>query len=110
MLPRRAPEREAAEAVRELRPWIERRRRALARAAAEVARRAGTVPYLGDDLRLVPRAGPRARAPPRRRLLVPERRRRAPAIERWYRRAGAGRDRRRALDAAAARAGTSYRA
>ncbi|MDP9294150.1 MAG: DUF45 domain-containing protein, partial [Actinomycetota bacterium] len=46
-LPRRAPERAAAHAVRELRPWIERRRRTLQRAAAEVARPPGTVPYLG---------------------------------------------------------------
>src|SRR5919204_83697 len=34
VLPARAAERRAAEAVRELRPWIERRRRAAARAAA----------------------------------------------------------------------------
>jgi predicted metal-dependent hydrolase len=46
-LPRRAPATAADEAVRELAPWIERRRRALARAAAEVARTPGTVPYLG---------------------------------------------------------------
>ena len=38
-LPRRAPARAAAEAVRELAPWIERRRRALSRAAAEIAPR-----------------------------------------------------------------------
>src|ERR671936_1209685 len=54
VLPARAAERRAAEAVRELRPWIERRRRAVARAAAEVARAPDTVPYLGDALRLVP--------------------------------------------------------
>ena len=44
-LPRRAPERAAAEAVEELAPWIARRRRTFARAAAEVARVPGTVPY-----------------------------------------------------------------
>jgi predicted metal-dependent hydrolase len=38
-LPKRAPERAAAQAVRELTPWIERRRRTLARAAAEIAPR-----------------------------------------------------------------------
>src|SRR3954463_2897048 len=53
VLPRRAGERDAAEAVRELQGWIERRRRALARAAAEVARPEGTVPYLGEALTLV---------------------------------------------------------
>jgi hypothetical protein len=37
VLPRRASERAARDAVRELAAWIERRRRALARAAAEVA-------------------------------------------------------------------------
>ena len=37
-LPKRAAERRAAEAVRELRPWIDRRRAALEHAAAEVAR------------------------------------------------------------------------
>ena len=57
ILPKRAPERAAAQAVRELEGWIERRRRTLARAAAEVARPAGTVPFLGRDLRLVPQPG-----------------------------------------------------
>ena len=40
ILPRRAPERAAAQAVRELEGWIERRRRTLARAAAELELRA----------------------------------------------------------------------
>ena len=44
VLPRRSPERHAEEAVRELQPWIERRRRAVARAALEVGRAPGTVP------------------------------------------------------------------
>src|SRR4051794_10901703 len=56
-LPRRASERDAATAVEELRPWIERRLRALDRAADERQRPAGTVPYLGEELRLVPQAG-----------------------------------------------------
>src|SRR5688500_14397136 len=105
-LPRRAGERQAAEAVRELRPWIERRRRALARAAAEVARVPGTVPYLGTELRLVPQAG---RERVHRRgdvLLVPEGDPRE-ALERWYRRAARAEIAAR-LDAAAARAGTAY--
>src|SRR5919106_4396777 len=85
-LPRRASAREADEAVRELAPWIERRRRALARAAAEVARTPGTVPYLGDELTLVPQPG---RSSVHRRagaLLVPATGR-DEALERWYRRA-----------------------
>src|SRR4051794_41792358 len=52
VLPRRAPERHAAEAVRELAPWIDRRRRAVARARAEVGRAPGAGPYPGDVLRL----------------------------------------------------------
>jgi predicted metal-dependent hydrolase len=85
ILPRRAPERAAAQAVRELEGWIERRKRTLARAAAEVARPAGTVPFLGRDLRLVPQPG---RERVHRRgddLLVPKRDAEA-ALERWYRR------------------------
>src|SRR5947208_15328599 len=57
VLPRRAPERHAAEAVRELAPWIDRRRRAVARARAEVGREPDTLPYLGAPLRLVPEPG-----------------------------------------------------
>src|SRR3954464_12342815 len=82
VLPRRSPERHAEEAVRQLRPWIERRRRAVARAAQEAGRGPGTVPYLGEILPLVPERG---RARVRRRgpeLLVPEGDPR-PALERW---------------------------
>jgi predicted metal-dependent hydrolase len=121
-LPRRAPARDADAAVRELAPWIERRRRALARAAAEVARTPGTVPYLGGELRLV--AQPRRTRVHRRGdvLLVPGEataadRRGDPvvvagadagaAIERWYRRTARGEIVPR-LDAAVARAGSSY--
>ena len=120
-LPRRAPLREADEAVRELAPWIERRRRALARAAAEVARTPGTVPYLGRELRLVPQPG-RTRVHRRRDvLLVPAdevaARRNGgrlatadevgAAIERWYRRAARAEIAPR-LDAATFRAGVAY--
>ena len=105
-LPKRAPLRAADEAVRELAPWIERRRRALARAAAEIARPEGTVPFLGRDLRLVPQPG---RERVHRRgddLLVPKRDAEA-AIERWYRRQARAEIAPR-LDAATARAGTAY--
>ena len=92
--------------MRELEGWIERRRRTLARAAAEVARPEGTVPYLGRDLRLVPQPG-RERVHRRGdELLVPHARRRA-ALERWYRRQARAEIGPR-LDAATARAGSRY--
>src|SRR5436190_4582945 len=50
VLPRRAPEREAAAAIRELAPWIERRVREFDRARAAVAARGDRVPYLGELL------------------------------------------------------------
>jgi predicted metal-dependent hydrolase len=106
VLPRRAPERHAAEAVRELAPWIERRRRAVLTAAAEVGRVPGTVPYLGETLRLVGEAG-RSRVHRRgAELLVPPGDPRE-ALERWYRRRARAEIAPR-LDAACARAGTRY--
>src|SRR4051794_2694962 len=106
VLPRRAPEREAAQAVRELKPWIERRRRTLAHAAAEVAREPGTVPYLGRELRLVPPPR-RGRVHPRGGELLVPRRDAGTAIERWYRRQARAEIGPR-LDAATRRAGTRY--
>jgi predicted metal-dependent hydrolase len=106
VLPRRAPERHAAEAVAELRPWIERRRRAVARAAADVGRLPGTVPYLGSVLRLEAEPG-RSRVHRRgEALLVPAGDPRD-ALERWYRRQARAEIAPR-LDAATARAGTRY--
>jgi predicted metal-dependent hydrolase len=106
VLPKRAPERAAAQAVRELTPWIERRRRTLARAAAELARPEGTVPFLGQELRLVPQPG-RERVHRRGDELLVPKRDAAAAIERWYRRQARAEIAPR-LDAATARAGTSY--
>src|SRR5829696_2545500 len=106
VLPRRAPERAAAQAVRELAPWIERRRGTLARAAAEVARPAGTVPYLGRDLRLVPQPG-RERVHRRGDELLVPKRDAGPALERWYRRQARTEIGAR-LDAVTARHGTPY--
>jgi predicted metal-dependent hydrolase len=106
VLPRRAPERHAADAVRQLAPWIERRRRAVARAVAEAGREPGTVPYLGETLRLAPEPG---RTRVHRRgdvLLVPPGDPRE-ALERWYRRRARAEIAPR-LDAATARAGTRY--
>jgi predicted metal-dependent hydrolase len=106
VLPRRAPERHAVEAVRELAPWIERRRRAVARAVAEVGRIPGTLPYLGETLRLMPEPG-RTRVHRRGAdLLVPAGDAR-PALERWYRRRARVEIAAR-LDASTARAGTRY--
>jgi len=105
-LPRRAPARAAADAVRELAPWIERRRRSLARAAAEVGGTPGTVPYLGSELLLAPQRG-RTRAHRRGDVLLVPEGDAGDAIERWYRRAARAEIAPR-LDAATARAGVSY--
>jgi len=107
VLPRRAAEREAAAAVSELRPWIERRMRELARTQAAVQARGETVPYLGEPLRTVVQAG-RTRVHRRgSELLVPAGAQRIPALERWYRRAAAVEIAPR-LDHACATAGSSY--
>ena len=85
VLPRRSPERHAEDAVRQLAPWIARRRAAVARAVNEMGRRPGTVPYLGETLWLMPEPG-RTRVHRRGdELLVPEGDPRE-ALERWYRR------------------------
>src|SRR5262245_15139986 len=106
VLPSRAPERAAAAAISELRPWIERRLDEAREALARVAARAGTLPYLGESLKLVPEAGRTRvhRAGPE--LLVPEGDAR-PAIERWYRRAAREEVRPR-LDRATRLSGTRY--
>lgn len=87
VLPRRTPDRAAAEAVSELGPWIERRVAELDAARARVAARGDRVPYLGRELRLVAEPG---RERVHRRgddLLVPAGPDARPALERWYRRA-----------------------
>jgi predicted metal-dependent hydrolase len=107
VLPVRAPERAAAAAVSELRPWIERRLSAARETLERIAERAGTVPYLGASLELVPEAG-RTRVHRRgERLLVPAGDAR-PALERFYRRAARAEIVPR-LDRATALAGSSYR-
>jgi predicted metal-dependent hydrolase len=108
VLPRRAPEREAAAAIRELRPWIERRVAELAGARAAVAARGDTVPYLGRTLALMTDSPARVRVARRGDvLLVPTGEERLPALERWYRRAARAEIAPR-LDRACAVAGTSY--
>jgi predicted metal-dependent hydrolase len=107
VLPVRAREREAAAAVAELRPWIERRLREAAAVRERLAQRAGTVPYLGTALLL---RGEPGRTRVHRRgaeLLVPDGPGCAEALERFYRRAARAEIAPR-LDAAVARAGTAY--
>jgi predicted metal-dependent hydrolase len=106
VLPQRAPERAAAAAVRELRPWIERRLGGAHEALARVAARAGTVPYLGDHLMLHAEPGRTRVHRVGERLLVPDGDPR-PALERWYRRAARAEIAPR-LDHATTRAGTPY--
>jgi predicted metal-dependent hydrolase len=107
VLPRRAPAREAAAAITELRPWIERRLAELERVSATVAARGETLPYLGQTLRLVAQPG-RTRAHRRGdQLLVPAGEPQRTAVERFYRRSAHSEIAPR-LDAACAAAGTSY--
>lgn len=109
VLPARAPERAAAAAVAELRPWIERRLVEVTAVRGRLAARAGWLPYLDERLALVEEPG-RTRVHRRGpELLVPAGAGDAArdAIERWYRRAAreevGGR-----LDRATASAGLGY--
>jgi len=107
VLPRRAPEREAVAAVRQLRPWIERRVAELDRAREIVQARGNSVPYLGQALRLIVEPG-RSRAHRRGdELLVPAGEAQAAAIERFYRRAAHAEIAPR-LERACAAVGVSY--
>jgi predicted metal-dependent hydrolase len=107
VLPRRAPEREAAAAIRELRPWIERRVAELDRALATIAARGDTVPYLGATLRLISEPGRTRAHRSGDGLLVPAGAARSAALERWYRRAAHAEIAPR-LDRACAAIGGSY--
>jgi predicted metal-dependent hydrolase len=106
VLPAHAPERAAAAAVHDLTPWIERRLSEGRQTLARLAERAGTVPYLGESLVLVPQPG-RTRAHRRDgELLVPAGDYR-PAVERLYRRLARVEVAVR-LDRAVAAVGSSY--
>jgi hypothetical protein len=106
VLPQRAPERAAAAAVSELRPWIERRLREAREVRDRVAARAGTVPYLDSTLELVLEPGRERVHRDGERLLVPAADPR-PALERFYRRSARAEIAPR-LDRATAAAGSSY--
>jgi predicted metal-dependent hydrolase len=106
VLPPRAPERAAAVAIVELRPWIERRLAEAREVAQRLASRSGTLPYLGQELRLQAEPG-RTRVHRREHtLLVPDGDAR-PALERFYRRRARLEIAPR-LDRATALSGSSY--
>ena len=106
VLPARAAEREAAAAISELRPWIERRLAEARRTMDVIAGRGASLPYLDTTLELVAEPG-RSRAHLRgEQLLVPGGDAR-PAIERFYRRAARAEIAPR-LDRACAAAGLRY--
>jgi predicted metal-dependent hydrolase len=106
VLPQRTPERAAAAAVAELRPWIERRLAEVQRTRAALAARAGTLPYLGQQLLLVCEPSRNIARREGDRLLVPAD---SPgrAIERFYRRAARAEISSR-LDVATAAVGATY--
>jgi hypothetical protein len=107
VLPQRMPLRAADEAVRELRPWIERRLAEAGRQRAAVLARGDTLPYLGTTLTVRGQAG-RTRVTRRgESLLVPDGADQHEAIERWYRRMAREEIRTR-LDRACAIAGLDY--
>ena len=91
----------------ELRPWIERRLREVARVRAALAARAGTVPYLGEPLTVTVQPGRTRVHRTGSRLLVPAGPERLPALERFYRRSARTEIGTR-LDQACGLAGTAY--
>ena len=106
VLPSRLPARAAQDAVRELQPWIDRRRGELAAARRELAGAPGRIGYLGEGLEVIPEPG-RSRVLRRgSELLVPAQGTEA-ALEAWYRRRARIEVAAR-LDAVCARVGTSY--
>jgi predicted metal-dependent hydrolase len=109
VLPRRAAEREAAAAIRELEPWIRRRMREHRQAEEVIAARGGAVPYLGRLLHVRSEPGRTRVHRSGDELLAPVEPERLPALERWYRRAARAEIAPR-LDRACALAGTSYTA
>jgi predicted metal-dependent hydrolase len=106
VLPARARRRDADEAMRELGPWVRRRLAQLDTARAELGLAPGTVPYLGEELRLVAEPGRRRVTRRGGVLLVPAGDARE-ALERWYRRRARVEIAAR-LDAACAQAGAAY--
>ena len=106
VLPQNVPERAAAAAIAELRPWIERRLHEAGRALAQISERGGTLPYLGVALTLV-REPHRQRVRRQSDLLLIPTGEAAPAIERFYRRC-ARQEVSERLERACARTGHPY--
>lgn len=108
LLPLRSSELAAADAVAELRPWIERRLAEVGALRERLAERVGWVPYLDERLTLVEQAG---RTRVHRQgdvLLVPAGSDAGRAgLERWYRRAARAEVAAR-LDAATTAAAVRY--
>jgi predicted metal-dependent hydrolase len=86
VLPARAAHREAALAVAELRPWIERRIAEASAARARLQPPPGTVPFLGAPLQLRPQPGRSRAHRSGDELLVPaDPAQQEHALKRWYR-------------------------
>jgi predicted metal-dependent hydrolase len=107
VLPLRAPERSAAAAVGELRPWIERRLADVQGVLAQIAERGATLPYLDATLHLQAQPG-RTRVHRRGDVLLVPHGDPRPALERYYRRRARVEIAAR-LDRATTLAGTPYR-
>ena len=84
VIPQRATKKEAQAAVAELRPWIDRRLHDVHAARQRLASPSGTVPFLGDHLRLQYDEG-RTRAHRKADVLHVPAADAHEAIERWYR-------------------------
>jgi predicted metal-dependent hydrolase len=84
VIPQRATKREAQAAIRELRPWIEKRLAEAHQAKQRLSSPPGTVPFLGAHLRLRHEAG-RTRAHRKGDELHVPTSDMAHALERWYR-------------------------
>jgi predicted metal-dependent hydrolase len=109
VLPRRSPQSAADAAIRQLRPWIDRRLVECGAVQAAVAASGDRIPYLGTELAL--RAEPGRTRVHRKDdvLLVPDGDAQPAALERWFRRA-AQREVAPRLDRAVAALNTSYHA
>jgi hypothetical protein len=84
VLPQRATKKEAQAAIRELRPWIDRRLEEAREARERLTTPPGTVPFLGAQLRLHHEPGRRRVVRKAGELWVPAEDGGA-ALERWYR-------------------------
>jgi predicted metal-dependent hydrolase len=84
VIPQRATHREAQAAIRELRPWIDKRLQEASNARRRLASPPGTVPFLGAQLRLHYDEG-RTRAHRKQDTLHLPATEPQHALERWYR-------------------------